>query len=157
MRVRRWGGQGSPSRWAKDLWPLGQRFGEMLKPRWGRPLLTQTAKCPCSNLVLAMTGFAFAQFLKPLTSLHNICPIEKPVLHETSHGLKQTSMMVFAYHWGFTPPLCANKSEVAFRWRDLKDITVASKTENLWTMWKVPTRISQWQRRPGKTKSRRQG
>lgn len=41
-------------------------------------------------------------FLRLLTPLHNIYPIEKLVLHETSHGLKQVTMTVFAYQWGFT-------------------------------------------------------
>lgn len=52
---------------------------------------------------------------------------------------------------GFYPPKCANKDEVTFRWHRMKDITVASKTENVWTMRKVYTRISQLQRRPRKT------
>jgi len=93
----------------------GLCLGEMLRPRWGRPWLTQAGKCPHSNLVLAVTGFALNQFLKPLTFLHNICPIEKLVLHETSHGLEQVSMTVFAYRWGFTPPVCASKDEAAYR------------------------------------------
>lgn len=60
-------------------------------------------------------------------------------------------MTVFAYHWGFTPPKCANKDEATFRWRGVKGITAASKTEHVWTMRKVHTSISQWQRRPRKT------
>lgn len=60
-------------------------------------------------------------------------------------------MTVFAYHLGFAPPLCANKDEVAFRWRDMKDTSAASKAENVGTMWKVHTRILQLLRGPRKT------
>lgn len=45
-----------------------------------------------------------SNFLRLLTPLHNVCPIEKLVLLETSHGLKQVTMTVFAYQWGFTLP-----------------------------------------------------
>lgn len=93
------------------LWLLGEHTRKMLKPRgcasegpeaW--PWLTQAGKCPPSNLVPAGTGSALNWFLKLPTPLHNIRPVEKLVWHETSHGSKQVTMTVFAYHWGFSLP-----------------------------------------------------
>lgn len=154
MRVdRRIGGEVRGSVDEMGLWPLGQSVGEILEPWWGADhgWDNRQESVPNSNLVLAVTGFALNQFLKLLTSLHNICPIEKLVLHETSHGSEQVSMTVFGMPWGFY------SSPMLTRVKRPSDDVICSpslhtpKTKNLWTMWKAHTRISQWQRRPGKT------